>query len=186
MTGAEVRVVLGHGASGSAASMTPYVAGLAVRGVVASAVDLPRGRPERAVAVFLEAAAADPDLALGGHSFGGRMASLAAARLIEQGTEPPALVCFSYPLHRPGTPEIGPRVEHWARLRCPVLLLSGDRDPFARIDLLRAAAAQLPNAELAVFTGAGHGLTSRLDEALDRAAAFLVAHAGARSAPEPR
>ena len=53
-----------------------------------------------------------------------------------------ALVLFSYPLHPPGAPErTEARIAHWPAIRCPVLLLSGESDPFARIDLLRAAVA---------------------------------------------
>ncbi len=167
------RIALGHGAAGSAASMAPYVAGLQARGVAARAVELPRSRPDAAVQVFLDAAADDRGLALGGHSFGGRMASLAAARV-----PVPALVLFSYPLHRPGRPELGTRIAHWPEVACPVLLLSGDRDPFARVELLRAAVARVPDAQLVIFPGAGHGLKGHLDEALDVAAAFLVKRAG--------
>jgi uncharacterized protein len=167
------RIILGHGASGTAASMQPYVAGLAARGLQARAVDLPRGRAAAAIAVFVTAATADPDLCLGGHSFGGRMASMAAAQLSEAGTPPPALVCFSYPLHRPGLPEIESRTAHWPAIKCPVLLLSGDRDPFARVELLRGAVARLPDVELVVFAGDGHGLPKQREAALDAAADFL-------------
>jgi len=163
------RIVLGHGASGTASSMQPYVDGLARRGVGARAVDLPRGRPEAAVEIFLAAAGADPGLALGGHSFGGRMASLAAARVAV-----PALVCLSYPVHRPGQPELGARTAHWPAIACPVLLLSGDRDPFARIDLLRQAVERLPRGRLIVFPAAAHGLRGHLDEAIAAAADFLL------------
>jgi len=41
-----------------------------------------------------------------------------------------ALILPSYPLHRPGHPE-ELRTAHWPRIECPVLLLSGGRDPFA-------------------------------------------------------
>lgn len=168
------RIILGHGASGTAASMAPYVRGLVDRGVEARAVDLPRGRNAAAIAVFLEAARADPSLCLGGHSFGGRMASLAAAELSLAGRPPPALVCFSYPLHRPGAPELEPRTSHWGAIACPTLLLAGDRDPFARIDLLRSAMARLRDAELVVFPGDRHGLPVHRQEALDAAATFLL------------
>src|SRR5260370_31842444 len=49
-----MRVVLGHGASGNAASMKPYVDGFKRRGIDAVAVDLPRGGAERAVPVFIK------------------------------------------------------------------------------------------------------------------------------------
>ena len=46
---------------------------------------------------------------------------------------------------RPAAPErAAARIEHWPRIRCPVLLLSGESDPFARIGLLRDGVRQLP------------------------------------------
>ena len=87
-----------------------------------------------------------------------------------------ALVCFSYPLHRPGAPETwDARTAHWPRIACPVLLLSGESDPFARIDLLRLALGRLPNAELVTYPRVGHGLLSVLPDVLDRVASFLGA-----------
>ena len=56
-----------------------------------------------------------------------------------------------------------------------MLLLSGDADPMARIDLLRAAVTRLPNAELVVYPRLGHWLGSVLDDALDRVAGFARA-----------
>ena len=89
---------------------------------------------------------------VGGHSFGGRVASLAAA---EPDAPYAALVLFSYPLHPPGAPERAEaRIAHWPAIRCPVLLLSGESDPFARIDLLRASVGKLPNAELVTYPAA--------------------------------
>ena len=43
-----LRCYLGHGASGTAASMAPFVAGLKTRGVDAVAIDLPRRKAEDA------------------------------------------------------------------------------------------------------------------------------------------
>jgi len=54
-----------------------------------------------------------------------------------------------------------------------VLLLSGESDPFARIDLLRDAVTTLPDAELVTYPKVGHGLAPVLDDSLDRVAAFL-------------
>jgi hypothetical protein len=84
-----------------------------------------------------------------------------------------ALVLLSYPLHRPGHPE-ELRTAHWPRIDCPVLLLSGDRDPFAKLDLLRREVASLRGAELVIYPGIGHGLLSVRVEAAARIAAFLV------------
>jgi len=147
--------------------MRPWVEALAALGVVAEAPDLPRSSPERAVGVFRDALIARPDAAIGGHSFGGRMASMLAA---EQPIA--ALVLLSYPLHRPGHPD-ELRTEHWPRIDCPVLLLSGDRDPFAKVDLLRSAVRTLRHAELVIYPGQGHGLLAVRADAAARIAAFL-------------
>ena len=147
--------------------MRPWVVALAAHGVVAQALDLPKSSPERAVGVFRDALTAAPGAAVGGHSFGGRMASMLAA---EQTVK--ALVLLSYPLHRPGHPD-ELRTAHWTRIRCPVLFLSGDRDPFAKIDLLQVAVGTLPDAELVVYPGVGHGLLSAREDAAARIAAFL-------------
>lgn len=167
-------LVLGHGAAGTAESMRPHVEGLRQRGITARAIDLPkRGRTpvkaEKAVPVFAAALGDERSPAVGGHSYGGRVSSMLAA------TEPriSALVLFSYPLHRPGHFEWEERSVHWPAINCPVLLLSGESDPFARIDLLRGAVKLLPEAELVTYPRIGHGLMPVLDDALDRVAAFL-------------
>jgi hypothetical protein len=163
------KILLAHGASGSVASMRPHVAGLRDRGMVAEAVGLPKGKAERAVPAFRSAAPSDGSSIIGGHSYGGRVASL----LVAEDPGYAGLVLLSYPLHQPGRTERWPeRTEHWPRIACPVLLLSGDRDPFARIELLREAARQLPRHELVVYPGLRHGIGPRLDDALDRIAAF--------------
>ena len=187
-------LVLGHGASGSAATMAPYVAVLRARGIDARAIDLPKGRAQRAVPRFAallagglaadgpELAAGEAEtaaglrLAVGGHSFGGRVASLAAADGCEAGRPPLALVLLSYPLHPPGRPdEWDGRTAHWSRLTCPVILLSGTSDPFAQPALLqRAVAERLPAAELVAYPRLGHGLAAVIDDVLDRAAAFVL------------
>ena len=168
-----IRLYLGHGASGTAASMRPFVDGLARRGRAATAIDLPKRKAEDAVPVWRSLVPDGPATAVGGHSYGGRVASLAAA---EPDAGYAALVCFSYPLHPPGQPErTQARVSHWPRIACPVLLLSGESDPFARIELLRAAVPLLPNAELVTYPRLGHTLKPVLDDVLDRVAAFLAA-----------
>lgn len=167
----KAQLLLGHGASGSAASMKPWVAALGKRGIAAVALDLPVGKPDAAVDVFRHAQAAAPGAALGGQSFGGRMASLLAAELPVA-----ALVLLSYPLHRPGHPD-EVRTEHWSRIRCPVLLLSGERDPFAKLDLLRREVTTLPHATLVTYPRVGHGLLPVVEDASDQISAFLRAAA---------
>ena len=166
--------------------MAPHVAGLMARGIDARAVDLPKGRAERAIPVFAGMLAAHPEMALGGHSFGGRVASLAAADACAAGRPPLALVLLSYPLHAPGRlDDWDPRTVHWPRITCPVILLSGTSDPFAKLNLLeRALQERLPAAELVTYRRVGHGLGPVLEDALDRIAAFVrMAADGAPSAP---
>ncbi len=166
-------VLLAHGASGSAASMAPYVAGLRRRGIEARAVSLPRGTVERALPVYEAAAppATSGRTIIGGHSFGGRVASLLAA---QPGAEYGGLILLSYPLHRPGLPETwDARTSHWSRIACPVLVLSGEADPFAKIELLREAVTRLPYSELVTYPGVRHGIGPVLDDALDRIAAWV-------------
>src|SRR3954471_70336 len=167
-----LRCFLGHGASGTAASMAPFVTGLGKRGVDAVAIDLPRRKAEDALPAFHSVVPSAADVVIGGHSFGGGVASLLAA---EPDAPYAALVLFSYPLHPPGRPErTDARISHWPSIRCPVLLLSGESDPFAQIDLLRVAVPLLPHAQLVTYPRLGHGVRPVLDDVLDRVAAFLA------------
>jgi predicted alpha/beta-hydrolase family hydrolase len=151
--------------------MKPFVDGLRARGIDATAIDLPKRKAEEAIPAFHLVVPSAPDIAVGGHSYGGRVASLAAA---EPDAPYAALVLFSYPLHPPGRPEnTEARIAHWPSIRCPVLLLSGEADPFARIELLRTAVPLLANAELHTYPKLGHTLKPVLNDALNRTAAFL-------------
>jgi predicted alpha/beta-hydrolase family hydrolase len=163
-------IYLAHGAAGTAASMRPYVKGLEARGLKAAAVSLRRGgRPvpkaEKAVPDFLTAVPAGS--IAGGQSYGGRVASMAALE-----TTYSALVLLSYPLHRPGHPE-SLRVEHWPAITCPVLLLSGESDPFARLELLKESVGLLSKGRLVTFPKVGHGLLPVIDRAMDEVVVFL-------------
>jgi predicted alpha/beta-hydrolase family hydrolase len=170
-----MRVVLAHGASGTAASMQPWVDGLARRGVEARAIDIPVRRAETAVDAYRVAADPGPDVVIGGQSYGGRVASLLAAL---PDTTVAGLVLLSYPLHPPGKPE-DLRTSHLPTIRCPVLLLSGESDPFARVDLLRAAVTtHLSGARLVTYPGLGHTLKPVMTDALDRIADFVGGLAG--------
>src|SRR4051812_4953383 len=141
-----LHVYIGHGASGNAASMKAHVDGLRRRGTEAAATDLPVKKAEDAVSAFHAVVPRAADTVVGGQSYGGRVASLAAA---EPDAPYAALVLFSYPLHPPGGQErTAARIAHWPDIRCPVLLLSGESDPFANIDLLRVSVGLLAHAEL--------------------------------------
>jgi predicted alpha/beta-hydrolase family hydrolase len=152
--------------------MRPFVDGLRARGVEATAIDLPKRKAEEAVPAFHKVVPREPHVVVGGHSYGGRVASLAAA---EPDPLYVALVLFSFPLHPPGSPErAAARTAHLSSIHCPTLLLSGESDPFARIDLLREAVGWFGGpAELVTYPKLGHGLKPVLDDALDRVAAFL-------------
>jgi hypothetical protein len=67
-------------------------------------------------------------LVIGGKSMGGRVASLVADELFAEKTIA-GLACLGYPFHPPGKPE-QLRTEHLKDLRCPALLVQGERDPF--------------------------------------------------------
>jgi predicted alpha/beta-hydrolase family hydrolase len=167
------RIYLAPGASGSIEQLAPHAAGLRARGLAVEMVTLPRGTAERAMPVYFAAVAEDAaSSAIGGQSFGGRVASLIAPDV-----RPAALILFAYPLHAPGRHEAWvERTAHWPRITCPVLLLSGESDPFARIDLLRKAVLRLPNARLVTYPGVGHGVGRVIDAALDEVASFVGAN----------
>ena len=163
-------VFLGPGASGGVASLDPYLAGLAERGISAQAVKLPSGSAERAAGAYLQQSGSGPDVLIGGRSFGGRVASLAAA---DPNNQFAGLLLFAYPLHRPGFPQ-QVRTEHWPRIRCPVLIVQGESDPFGSPDELRRETSKLPSARLVTLAGTGHSLKERLDDALAAAADWIV------------
>ena len=72
---------------------------------------------------------------LGGHSYGGRQASMLAAD--EPGLAR-SLLLLAYPLHPPNRPaEL--RVAHFPRLHTPALFVHGTTDPFGSVAELRRA-----------------------------------------------
>jgi predicted alpha/beta-hydrolase family hydrolase len=168
-------VYLAHGASGSAASMAPHVEGLHRRGIDATAVQLPKRKAEAAIEPYLAQIDGGRPLVIGGHSFGGRVGSLLVAShpKLERDRRIAGLVLFSYPLHRPGAPDLEARSAIFSEIDCPTLFLSGEADPFARIDLLREAVKRLPDGVLVTYPRLGHGLLPVLDDALDHVARFV-------------
>jgi predicted alpha/beta-hydrolase family hydrolase len=94
-------------------------------------------------------------LYLGGHSYGGRQASMLAA---EDPQIARALLLTSYPLHPPGKPA-QLRVQHFPQLQIPALFAMGTRDPFATVEELERARKLIPAAtSVVVVEGAGHDL----------------------------
>jgi predicted alpha/beta-hydrolase family hydrolase len=92
---------------------------------------------------------------LGGHSYGGRQASILAA---EEPELADALLLFSYPLHPPGKPN-QLRTDHFSKLTVPATFVQGTQDSFGSIEEIRAALHLIPaKTELVVIEGAGHDL----------------------------
>lgn len=77
-------------------------------------------------------------LLIGGHSMGGRTATMMAA----EGFGCDGLILLSYPLHPPGKFE-QLRADHLPRIQVPVLCINGTRDDFMRRDLMEKVLAGL-------------------------------------------
>jgi hypothetical protein len=95
---------------------------------------------------------------LGGHSYGGRQASMLSAAepdLVDR------LLLLSYPLHPPRRPtEL--RTGHFPDIKTPVLFVHGTHDGFGSVDELAAALKLIPaRTELLPVTGAGHELMTK-------------------------
>lgn len=104
----------------------------------------------------LKARERNPDRVwLGGHSYGGRQASMLAA---EAPGLADALLLLSYPLHPPRKPD-QLRTAHFPKLETPALFVHGSRDPFGSPDELTQALSLIPAAtRLLQIEGAGHEL----------------------------
>ncbi|MDR2322998.1 MAG: dienelactone hydrolase family protein [Microbacterium sp.] len=89
-----------------------------------------------------------------GKSYGGRMASMAAAE--EAGLDADALVYLGYPLHQPGKPE-KPRIEHLPAVTQPQLFVEGTNDPFVQpVSQLEDDVASCQDAAIVWIDGGGH------------------------------
>jgi predicted alpha/beta-hydrolase family hydrolase len=166
-------LVLAHGAGGNAAQSTlaALCAAFAQAGFLALRIDLPfrqaraSGSPypaqgaadrlgiERAAGCLAEMGAGK--VVIGGHSYGGRQASMLAAEKTEIAS---ALLFLSYPLHPPGKPD-QQRSGHFPGIKAPCVFVHGTRDPFGTLDEMRSALALLrARHELMEVTGGDHGL----------------------------
>jgi uncharacterized protein len=92
---------------------------------------------------------------LGGHSYGGRQATMLCA------AEPDlvaGLLLLSYPLHPPRKPE-QLRTKHFPNLRTECLFVHGTRDPFGSAEELENALKLIPaRRDVLKVEGAGHDL----------------------------
>lgn len=97
-------------------------------------------------------------LFLGGHSYGGRQASMLCVAEPEVAD---ALLLLSYPLHPPQR-RTELRTGHFPNLNTPALFVHGMRDGFGSIEELAAAMQLIPSrAELLPIAGAGHELMTK-------------------------
>src|SRR5438270_4486858 len=187
--GAKALYLLAHGAGAGMThrSMESTAQGLAESGVATLRYQFPymekgskRPDPPRIAHAAVRAAAAEaariaPDLPLyaGGRSFGGRMTSQAQAAEPMDGVE--GLIFLGFPLHPAGKPGIE-RAVHLARVKVPMLFVSGDRDALAELELLRPVLAELgERATLHVVAGADHSFRvgAKEAEALDTIADWI-------------
>jgi uncharacterized protein len=99
---------------------------------------------------------------LGGHSYGGRQASMLAASEPELAD---ALLLLSYPLHPPKR-STDLRTAHFGSLRTTALFVHGTRDGFGATDEMAAALKLIPaRTQLLPIEGAGHELMTARNRA---------------------
>lgn len=92
---------------------------------------------------------------LGGHSYGGRQASMVAAS--EPGLAD-CLLLLSFPLHPPQHPQ-ELRSKHFPSLQTPAFFVHGTRDGFGSQEEMETALKLIPSpTKLIVMPGAGHEL----------------------------
>lgn len=180
-------LVLAHGAGSNANA--PLLVAMAdafcAAGLTVLRIDLPfrqAGRPPLPATASLdrdgirEAAAAAKALAggrvfVGGHSYGGRQATMAAAETPEFAER---LLLLSYPLHPPRKPE-QLRTAHLPQLRTPSLFVHGSRDPFGTIEEMRGALALIPAPTLLKeVEGGSHDLAGRRRGSAETLASTVV------------
>jgi predicted alpha/beta-hydrolase family hydrolase len=166
-------LVLTHGAGSDcrAPLLVALAEAFATRGVTVLRCDLPyrqasptappspatapRDREALRRAVLAVRRLAPGRVFLGGHSYGGRQASMLAAEAPELVD---ALLLLAYPLHPPRRPAER-RTAHFPALRTPALFVQGTRDPFGGVSELRTALALIPaRTALLAVDGAPHGL----------------------------
>ncbi|MBX5495935.1 MAG: alpha/beta fold hydrolase [Bryobacteraceae bacterium] len=169
-------IVLTHGAGSDCNSplLVALAEALAERSFIVTRVDLayrqarakgppPPGSGEKDRASLANAAGAIRKVTsgrvfLGGHSYGGRMATVLAA---ENPLVCDALLLLSYPLHPPGKPH-QQRTSHFPSLKTPALFVHGTNDPFASSSEMREALSLAPaRTVLLEIPDAGHDLGRR-------------------------
>jgi uncharacterized protein len=189
-TGAGDGLVLTHGAGSNARAplLTALAEAFAAAGVTVLRCDLPfrqsrafgPPRPGDAAhdreglknAIAAVRKMVSGRLFLGGHSYGGRQATMLCADepgLVE------GLLLLSYPLHPPRKPE-QLRVQHLPRLQTPSLFVHGTRDPFGSPEEMESALSLVRAKTLLLrIEGAGHDLGFKGKDRHEVLPAFVLA-----------
>jgi predicted alpha/beta-hydrolase family hydrolase len=108
-------------------------------------------------------------IALVGRSFGGRMCAFLAA------AEPPdALAILGHPISPPDRPRPADE-DALQAMRCPTLVVQGERDELGPLAVLQRIALVNPLIDLAVIEGAGHDFGAKESEAVEQVARWLDA-----------
>jgi uncharacterized protein len=169
VTGPAVLLTPGAGGSFAGTPLTGLADVLASLGCTVVRANLPHHelgrrapRAESAVPGFRAVLAAarahvggDRAWVVGGKSYGGRVATLAA---VDGGIDVVGIVLHGYPLHPPGKAD-QLRVGHWHRVPVPVLFLQGSRDTFGSADEVEPHLTKLPRrATLVPVPGGDHSL----------------------------
>ena len=163
-------LVLGHGASTNMRHTTLQTIAerLADVGIATFRYNFPysehgRGRNSNAVCqetvrsavAATHTVASDLSILVGGHSFSGRMSSMAAAEAPLEHVR--GLVFFAFPLHPSGKPSTE-RAAHLNDVTIPMLFLSGTRDKLGELDLLQPTCEGIGDkATLHLLDTADHG-----------------------------
>ena len=172
-------IVPGYGQTSEQPIVRAMAARLASENIQALPISFSRKKPTEPFAVELDELRRARDglkaeqVVLIGRSFGGRVcARLAAA-------EPPgALILLGHPI----APRGRPRPEDEAALRnvrCPTLVVQGDRDALGPLDVLQRIAALNQLISIYVLQGVGHNFGRRTTDGIDHAATWLQATLGA-------
>jgi predicted alpha/beta-hydrolase family hydrolase len=165
-------IVLTHGAGAdcNASLLVAVSEAFAAHGYLVLRCDLPfrqerRGPPHPGIAardraglrnaVSILRSRVAGQIFLGGHSYGGRQATMLCADEPELVS---GLLLLSYPLHPLRKPE-QLRIQHLPKLRAPSLFVHGTRDPLGSIEEMIGALQIVPaQKELLEVEGAGHDL----------------------------
>ena len=160
-----ISVVLSHGAGSDCNSklLVAVCTAFAQAGLAALRIDLPfrvagdkaprqQERDRAGLRTAVDLMRRGGQVILGGHSYGGRQASMLVA---EDSAVADYLFLLSYPLHPPRKPE-QMRTAHFSALRTPCLFVHGTRDPFGSPEEMQAAIPA--HARLMLMDRAGHEL----------------------------